>query len=294
MAGEILTQLNRIDSNIDAAFEKCRALGATMPSTINSDYLADTIETIPSSADIPVKTSADMTVSGATVTAPAGWYKQAASKAVPTATQATPSISVNSSGLITASATQSAGYVAAGIKSGTKQLTTQAAKTVTPTTSEQTVVEAGRYTTGAVKVAKIPDSYIQPSGTKTITENGTHDVTDFASVNVNVAGSGGGGAVETCSFTFNKSSGVKPDSLHLLTYDGSTMTRGSITMFPLSMETTNNFDTAVKNSMILLVSNLSMTITLEGDISAIAEYTGITSNQWYGAYFIYGDATINV
>ena len=205
MAGEILTQLNRIDNNIDAAFKKCRELGATMPSTINSDYLADTIETIPSAADIPVKTSDDMTASGATVTAPAGWYKQAASKAVPTATQATPSIEVNSSGLITAKTTQSAGYVAAGTKSGTKQLTTQAAKTVTPTTSEQTVVAAGRYTTGAVKVAKIPDSYIQPSGTKSITENGTHDVKSYASVDVNVAGSGGGGggdgAVETCTVT---------------------------------------------------------------------------------------------
>lgn len=70
-----------------------------------------------------------------------------------TATQATPSISVNSSGLITASATQSAGYVASGTKSATKQLTIQAAKTVTPTTSEQTAVVSGVYTTGAVKVA---------------------------------------------------------------------------------------------------------------------------------------------
>lgn len=40
--------------------------------------------------------------------------------AMPTAAQATPSISVNSSGLITASATQTAGYVSAGTKSGTK------------------------------------------------------------------------------------------------------------------------------------------------------------------------------
>lgn len=210
MAGEILTELNRIDGNIDAAFEKCRALGATMPSTINSDYLPATIETIPSASNIPVKTASDMTVSGATVTAPAGWYKSEASKSVATATQATPSISVSSGGLITASATQSAGYVDAGTKSGTKQLTTQAAKTVTPTKSEQTAVAAGVFTTGAIKVAKIPDSYIQPSGTKAIAENGTHDVTSFASVEVNVptsGGGGGGGAVEagtlTVSFTGN-------------------------------------------------------------------------------------------
>ena len=75
---------------------------------------------------------------------------------LPTATQATPSISVNSSGLITASATQTAGYVAAGTKSATKQLTTQAAKTITPCTSSQTAVALGRYTTGAVTVAAIP------------------------------------------------------------------------------------------------------------------------------------------
>lgn len=38
----------------------------------------------------------------------------------------------------------------------------------------------------------IPDGYIVPSGTKTITENGTHDVTAYASVNVNVTTGGGG------------------------------------------------------------------------------------------------------
>lgn len=72
---------------------------------------------------------------------------------LPEVTQATPSISVSSGGLITASATQSGGIVEGGSKSATKQLTTQAAKTVTPGTTNQTAVASGRYTTGDVVVS---------------------------------------------------------------------------------------------------------------------------------------------
>ncbi len=96
---------------------------------------------------IATKTASNMTVSGATVTAPAGYYASAQSKSVATATQATPSISVDSAGKITASATQSAGYVSAGTKSATKQLTAQAAQTITPGTTDKTIA-AGRYLTG--------------------------------------------------------------------------------------------------------------------------------------------------
>lgn len=81
------------------------------------------------------------------------------------ATQATPSISVSSSGLITASATQEAGYVNAGTKSATKQLTTKGATTYTPSTSNQTIA-SGTYLTGTQTIGAIPSSYVKPIATQ--------------------------------------------------------------------------------------------------------------------------------
>ena len=127
--------------------------------------------------------STDLTVSGATVTAPAGYYAEAASKSVASGSAATPatsitanpSISVDANGLITATAsasqnvtpTVSVGYVSSGTAgaitvngSSTEQLTTQAAATITPTESAQVAVAAGKYTTGAVNVAAISSSYV--------------------------------------------------------------------------------------------------------------------------------------
>ena len=98
--------------------------------------------------NIASKSASNLSASGATVTVPAGYYPSQVSKSVATATQATPSISVDSAGKITASATQSAGYVSYGTKSATKQLTTQAAQTITPGTSDKTIA-SGRYLTGA-------------------------------------------------------------------------------------------------------------------------------------------------
>lgn len=55
---------------------------------------------------LTIKSSSDLTTSGATVTAPAGYYPAAASKAVTTATLATPTIAKSSTnGSITATVT---------------------------------------------------------------------------------------------------------------------------------------------------------------------------------------------
>ena len=125
--------------------------------------------------NIATKTSSNLTASGATVTVPAGYYASNASKSISSGSAKTPAttitknptISVSTSGLITASVsgtqsvtpTVTSGYVSSGTAgtitvsgSNTKQLTTQAAKTITPSTSSQTAVASGVYTTGAVTV----------------------------------------------------------------------------------------------------------------------------------------------
>lgn len=96
---------------------------------------------------IAAKSESDITASGKTVTVPAGYYASSANKSVGTATQATPSISVDTDGKITATSEQSAGYVTAGTKSATKQLSTQAAQTITPGTTDKTIA-SGKYLTG--------------------------------------------------------------------------------------------------------------------------------------------------
>ena len=127
---------------------------------------------------VPTRNGTDLTASGATVTAPAGYYSSAASKSVAsgsattpsTSISANPSISVNSStGLITATTsasqsvtpTVSAGYVSSGTAgtitvsgSNTSQLTTQAAQTITPTTTAQTI-SSGKYLTGTQTIEAV-------------------------------------------------------------------------------------------------------------------------------------------
>ena len=148
-------------------------LGVVTVGAISDTYVGSAIDVNPT-----------ITASGATVTIPSGYYNSQQSKSVATTTHPKPTASINSTtGLVTASHTQTAGYVSAGTTTGTLQLTTQAGATITPTDSSQTAVAAGRYTLGAITVAAVPEE------TKTITTNGTYTPSEgnwFSSVTVNV------------------------------------------------------------------------------------------------------------
>lgn len=135
--------------------------GVVKVAAIPSDYVG---------SEVPQKSSSDLTVNGATVTAPAGYYENAASESVPNATWknastvgVVPEVSVDSNGLVTANCAgwtsihplTASGYAdsdtAADIQlSGVKtlQLSTQAAQTITPTTVDQTIASE-TYLTGA-------------------------------------------------------------------------------------------------------------------------------------------------
>lgn len=114
---------------------------------------------------IPSKTSSDLTASGATVTVPAGNYATAATKSVASGSATAPaSITGTSASVSTGTNTLTlqktvsvtpavtAGYVASGTAGNstvklTASVTTKAAATITPTTTDQTI-SSGTYLTG--------------------------------------------------------------------------------------------------------------------------------------------------
>ena len=109
------------------------------------------------------RSSSDLSASGDTVTVPSGYYENGGSKAVASGTAGTPTATKgtvsNHSVTVTPSVTNTTGYITGSTKTGTA---------VTVSASELV------------------------SGDKSITANGTNiDVTDYATVSVNVSGGGG-------------------------------------------------------------------------------------------------------
>lgn len=121
-------------------------LGTVTVGAIDSEYIG---------SDVPQKSSTDLTVSGGTVTAPAGYYASSASKSVVTGTAGTPTATKgtvsNHSISVTPSVTNTAGYISGETKTGTA---------VTVSASELV------------------------SGTYSVTSSGTKDVTNYESASV--------------------------------------------------------------------------------------------------------------
>ena len=195
--------------------------------------------------------------------------------AMPTATQATPSISVSSGGLITASATQSAGYVAAGTKKATKQLTVQAAQTITPGTADKTI-PSGRYLTGTQTI----------KGDGNLTASNIKSGVSIFGVAGTFEGSGGSGeSIEMCTVTCNNNYDTDIDFIHTTAtgYDKPYMSGNDTFTF-----------TTKKGSLLALYGENIPThssIFIEGDAKLIAAQID-TSGMTLAVFFVNGDCSI--
>ena len=175
------------DSNYDG-------LNSVEVGAISSTYIG---------SEVARKDSTNLATSGATVTVPAGYYEEQATKSVATTTHFNPTASINTTtGLITASHTQTAGYINAGTTTGTLQLTTQAGTTITPSESTQVAVEANKYTLGVVNVAAIPSTYV---GSDITTRSSSDLISSGATVTVP-----SGYYEESASKTINSGSATTP------------------------------------------------------------------------------------
>ena len=151
---------------------------------------------------VPRKTSSDLSASGATVTAPSGYYENSASKAI--ANASTPYVSwasINNDGTVSYDIdVNSAGYIADDTFSGTTgnpQVTVQGAQTIYPSTSDQTIA-SGKYLTGAQTVKGVTTTNLTASNIKkdVVVEVGDADDPDrVLSVTGTYEGGGGGASV---------------------------------------------------------------------------------------------------
>lgn len=168
-------------------------------------------------ASVNTRSSSDLAVSGATVTAPAGYYSSQATASVASGTAGTPTATKgavsNHAVTVTPSVTNTTGYITGGTKNGTG-VSVSASELVSGTrsiTANGTGIDVTNYASVDVAVPSSSPTLI----TKNITANGTYNATDdnadgYSSVTVNVSG-GGGGATNliTGTFTTNATSGAQ-------------------------------------------------------------------------------------
>ena len=164
------------------------------------------------SHQLTTKSSSDLTASGKTVTAPAGYYPSEATKDIADATWKSastigvvPSISVDANGLITATASgwtsckplSASGYADADTSanlqlsgSKTSQLDTIGATTYTPTKGTAQTIPLGKFLTGDQTISAIPDSWYDMGGALAWMGGGAELVTTFTLADVKLSATG--------------------------------------------------------------------------------------------------------
>ena len=210
------------DTELTSVANAIRTKGGTSASLVYPAGFVSAIEAIPTGGNLQAKTNINPSTSSQTITPDTGYdglssvqinAMPSGSATTPATTiTANPTISVSNSGLITATnsktqsvtPTVSAGYVSGGTAgtitvngSNTSQLSTQAAQTITPTTTNKTIA-SGKYLTGTQTIkgdANLVAGNIK-SGVKIFGVTGTYE-------------GSGGAVVKVSSFMYGESYGTQ-------------------------------------------------------------------------------------
>jgi hypothetical protein len=177
----IASEINRIQKNVSDSLTAVANKGVVVPSGSNSDDLPGLIAQITSGSGsaIVIEDEED----------PHGGIVRTITAVSLTGDTVSPSTLLSGY-----TAHNSLGEPIVGTYTGGSTARYQT-KTITPTTSNQTVQpDTGYDALSSVTVNRIPSQYIVPSGSQTITQNNTYDVSTLAEVVVSVE-SGGSGSV---------------------------------------------------------------------------------------------------
>ena len=193
-------------------------LGEVTVNAISSTYVGSGVDR---------RSSSDLTDSGATVTAPAGYYQNAATKTISNGSVTAPStLSGTSASVSTGTNTltlsktvsvtpnvTSAGYISSGTAGNasvslTASVTTQGAQTIHPSTSNQTIA-SGRYLTGAQTINAVTTTNLLAENIKSGVVVKVGDSSDddcVASVTGTYSGGGGGSGMQIATSSTTPSS----------------------------------------------------------------------------------------